>query len=125
MPGFIDRQEVRRLLDDGAQLVEVLRRLGLRNAFRGERQRWGITPAGLEGLRAVADADWLLTLALPTDDPFHETWADNPAYRRFEVVRRDRVVPLGGDTWTWGGPLSAELAAKRIADAVTGETRPY
>ena len=26
MPGFIDRQEVRRLLDDGAQLVEVLGR---------------------------------------------------------------------------------------------------
>lgn len=24
MPGFIDRQEVRRLLDEGAQLVEVL-----------------------------------------------------------------------------------------------------
>jgi iron complex transport system substrate-binding protein len=122
---FTDGRPSARLFDDGAQLVEVARRLGLENAFEGERQRWGITPAGLEGLRRVGDADWLLTLALPSDDPFRETWAENPAFRRMPVVRADRVVPLGGDTWTWGGPLSAELAARRIAAAVTGEAEPY
>ena len=115
-----------RLFDDGAQLVAVAERLGLRNAFRtGEPQQWGITPAGLEGLRKIGDADWVLTMALEEDDPFRETWSKNPAYRRLPVVERDRVVPIGGDTWPWGGPLSAALAAERIADAVTGETRPY
>jgi ferric hydroxamate transport system substrate-binding protein len=114
-----------RLFDDGAQLVEVARRLGLRNAFEGKRQQWGITPAGLEGLRRVGGADWMLTLALPDDDPFKETWSKNAAYKRLPVVQRDRVIPLGGDTWTWGGPLSAALAARRIADAVTGEAEPY
>jgi iron complex transport system substrate-binding protein len=114
-----------RLFDDGAQLVQVARRLGLENAFEGEPKLWGITPAGLEGLRRVGDADWLLTLALADDDPFRETWGRNPAYQRLPVVERDHVVPIGGDTWTWGGPLSAELAAKRIAAAVTGETQPY
>lgn len=123
--GFTDGKPSARLFDDGAQLVGVLRRLGLENAFDGEAQRWGITPAGLEGLRRVADADWMLTFALRSDDPFRETWSRNPAYRRFPVVERDRVVPLGGDTWPWGGPLSAELAAKRIAAAVSGELRPY
>jgi len=122
---FTDGRPSARLFDDGAQLVEVVRRLGLRNAFDGERQQWGITPAGLEGLRRVGDADWMLTLALPEDDPFRETWGQNPAFRRMPVVRADRVVPLGGDTWTWGGPLSAELAARRIAAAVTGEIEPY
>jgi iron complex transport system substrate-binding protein len=114
-----------RLFDDGAQLVEVLRRLGLENAFDGERQQWGITPAGLEGLRRVGDADWLLTLALAKDDPFKETWSKNPAYQRLPVVERGHVVPIGGDTWTWGGPLSAELAARRIVAALTGATAPY
>ena len=123
--GFTDGKPSARLFDDGAQLVEVLRRLGLENAFDGKQQRWGITPAGLEGLRRVADANWMLTLALPSDDPFRETWSKNPAYRRFPVVERGRVVPLGGDTWTWGGPLSGELAARRIAAAVTGEVEPY
>lgn len=123
--GFTDGKPSARLFDDGAQLAEVLRRLGLENAFKGKRQRWGITPAGLEGLRRVAGADWMLTLALPSDDPFRETWSENPAYRRFPVVERDQVVPLGGDTWTWGGPLSAELAARRIAAAVTGGVEPY
>jgi len=122
---FTDGKPSARLFDDGAQLVEVAERLGLSNAFDGAPQRWGITPSGLEGLRRVADADWLLTLALPEDDPFAETWASNPAYRSFPVVERDRVVALGGDTWPWGGPLSAELAAKRIAAAVTGAGKPY
>jgi iron complex transport system substrate-binding protein len=114
-----------RLFDDGAQLVEVMKRLGLTNAFDGERQQWGIAPAGLEGLQRLGDADWMLTLALPSDDPFKETWGKNPAYQRMPVVERRHVVPIGGDTWTWGGPLSAELAAKRIAAAVTGEIAPY
>jgi iron complex transport system substrate-binding protein len=114
-----------RLFDDGALLVEVVSRLGLENAFDGERRQWGITPAGLEGLQRLGDADWLLTLALPSDDPFKETWGKNPAYQRMPVVEKRHVVPIGGDTWTWGGPLSAELAAKRIADAVTGEIAPY
>ena len=114
-----------RLFDDGAQLVEVARRLGLENAFDGKRQQWGITPSGLEGLRRVGDADWMLTLALADDDPFKETWSKNPAYQRLPVVERGHVVPIGGDTWTWGGPLSAELAAKRITAAVTGKTKPY
>lgn len=114
-----------RLFDDGAQLVEVAKRLGLENAFDGKRQQWGITASGLEGLRRVGDADWMLTLALPEDDPFRKTWSRNPAYRRLPAAERDQVVPIGGDTWTWGGPLSAELAARRIAAAVTGETEPY
>lgn len=114
-----------RLFDDGAQLAEVAKRLGLENAFDGEPQQWGITPSGLEGLRRVAGADWLLTLALPDDDPFATVWGENPAFQRFAVAERDQVVPIGGDTWTWGGPKSAMLAAERIADAVTGEAKPY
>lgn len=114
-----------RLFDDGAQLVEVMKRLGLENAFDGKAMQWGITSASLEGISRVGDADWLLTLALKDDDPFTETWAKNAAYQRFPVVQAGRVVPIGGDTWTWGGPRSAALAAERIADAVTGVTKPY
>ena len=107
------------LFDDGALLVEVASRLGLRNAYDGERKPFGVTPTSLEGLRKVGDADWLLTLALDSDDPFKSVWAKNPAWKRLPVVEAGRVRPLGGDTWTWGGPLSVALAAKRIADAVT------
>lgn len=118
--GYTYGKPVSRLFDDGAMLVDVARRLGLENAFDGGRQDWGITEVGLEGMRQVGDADWLLTMALPDDDPFTGAWADNPAWQRLPVVDDDRVRAIGADTWTWGGPLSAALAAERFADALAG-----
>jgi iron complex transport system substrate-binding protein len=100
-------------------LVDVARRVGLTNAYDGAKQDWGITEVGLEGMRKVADADWLLTMALENDDPYGGPWAENPAWKRLAVVERGRVRSIGADTWTWGGPLSAVLAANRFADAVT------
>jgi len=119
--GFTDGKPTARLFDDGALLVDVAERVGLENAFKGERQDWGITASSLEGMRRVGDADWLLTMAVPEDDPFTGAWAKNPAWRRLPVVEADHVRHIGGDTWTWGGPLSAALAAQRFADAVTTE----
>lgn len=117
---FTAGKPVARLFDSGSQLIEVARRLGLRNGFDGEHKHYSITEVGLEGLQQIGDADWLLTMTQPNDDPFTGAWKDNPAYRSLPVVERGRVREIGGDTWTWGGTLSAELAAKRIADAVTG-----
>lgn len=121
---FTTGKPVARLFDDGSQMLAVARKMGLRNGFDGERQEYSITEMGLEGLRQIEDADWLLTATQSDDDPFTEAWAENPAYRALDVVERDRVVPLGGDTWTWGGALSAGLVAERIADALTGEIEP-
>ena len=117
--GYTAGKPVARLFDDGAMLVDVARRLGLRNGFDGPKQDWGLTEVGLEGMRKVGDADWLLTMAVEKDDPFKSVWAKNPAWKRLPVVETGHVRSLGGDTWTWGGPLSAALAAERIAEAVT------
>jgi iron complex transport system substrate-binding protein len=117
--GYTAGKPVARLFDDGAMLVDVARRIGLRNAYDGPKQEWGLTEVGLEGMRRVGDADWLLTMAGKDDDPFTGVWARNAAFRRLPVVAAGRVRALGGDTWTWGGPLSAALAAERMAAAVT------
>lgn len=100
-------------------LIDVARRIGLENAYDGPKQDWGITEVGLEGMRQVGNAEWLLTMALPDDDPFKDAWAENPAWQQLPVVERGHVRDIGADTWTWGGPLSAALAAERFADAVT------
>lgn len=117
--GYTAGKPVSRLFDDGHMLIDVARRMELENAYDGPKQDWGITEVGLEGMRQVGDADWLLTMALPEDDPFNGAWAQNPAWQQLPVVDRDRVRDIGADTWTWGGPLSAALAAERFADAVT------
>jgi ABC-type Fe3+-hydroxamate transport system substrate-binding protein len=112
-----------RLFDDGSEMVEVVRKLGLVNGFKGKHEDYSFTEVGLEGLRQVGRTDWLLTLAQKKDtkeelDAFG-AWKDNPVYKELPVVKAGRVHEIGGDNWTWGGPLSAVRLAEKIADTLT------
>ena len=113
-----------RLFDDGAQSVEVVRRLGLENGFRGKHVDYSNTTVGLEGLRQIGDADWLLVLAQPNNrkDELNAfgAWKNNPVYKQLAVVEAGHVRNIGADNWTWGGPLSMARLAEKIADALTG-----
>jgi len=113
-----------RLFDDGSEMLEVVRRLGLVNGFKGKHEDYSFTEVGLEGLRQVGGADWLLTLAQAkgTKEELNAfaAWKDNPVYEKLAVVKAGRVREIGGDNWTWGGPLSAIRLAEKIADAVAG-----
>jgi iron complex transport system substrate-binding protein len=112
-----------RLFDDGSEMVEVVRKLGLVNGFHGKHEDYSFTEVGLEGLRQVGDTDWLLTLAQKKDTKEElnafGAWKDNPVYKQLPVVKAGRVHEIGGDNWTWGGPLSAIRLAERIADTLT------
>ena len=112
-----------RLFDDGSEMVEVVRKLGLKNGFTGKHEDYSFTEVGLEGLRQIGDADWLLTLA-QADDTKEElnafgAWKDNPVFEKLAVVKAGHVREIGGDNWTWGGPLTAARLAEKIADALT------
>ena len=41
------------------------------------------------------------------------------AYKRLDMVRRKRVRKLQGNTWLFGGPLSAKVFAQRLTAALT------
>jgi ABC-type Fe3+-hydroxamate transport system substrate-binding protein len=111
-----------RLFDDGSEMVAVLRKLGLKNGFEGKHQDYSFTEVGLEGLRQVGDTDWLLTLAQKQDTKEElnafGAWKDNPVFTKLPVVKAGRVHEIGGDNWTWGGPLSASRLATKIADVL-------
>jgi ABC-type Fe3+-hydroxamate transport system substrate-binding protein len=111
-----------RLFDDGSEMIEVVRRLGLVNGFKGKHQDYSFTEVGLEGLRQVGDSDWLLTMAQKKDTKEElnafGAWKDNPVYKKLPVVKAGRVHEIGGDNWTWGGPLSVARLAEKIADVI-------
>lgn len=112
-----------RLFDDGSEMLEVVRRLGLENGFEAKHEDYSFTEVGLEGLRQIGDTDWLLTLAQKQDTKEElnafGAWKGNPVYEKLPVVAAGRVREIGGDNWTWGGPLSAARLAEKIADALT------
>jgi ABC-type Fe3+-hydroxamate transport system substrate-binding protein len=41
------------------------------------------------------------------------------AYKRLKMVRGKRVRKLRGNTWLFGGPLSARVFAERLTAALT------
>jgi len=112
-----------RLFDDGSEMIEVVRKLGLVNGFKGKHEDYSFTEVGLEGLRQVGAVDWLLTFAQKQDTKEElnafGAWKDNPVYKQLPVVKAGHVREVGGDNWTWGGPLSMARLAEKIADALT------
>lgn len=108
-----------RVFTDNAMAVGVLEAIGLRNAWPGEYATYGFDTIEVEGLAPVAEADAFFYVTQQDDDVFADTLADNPLWRSLPFVQQGHAYPLGGDTWLFGGPLSTQLIAAKIADLLT------
>lgn len=104
-----------RVFTDNAMAVGILERIGLDNAWPGEFAPYGFDTIDVEGLAPVSDADAFFYVVQESDDVFASRLADNPLWRNLGFVREGRTFPLGGDTWLFGGPLSAQLVAEKVA----------
>ncbi|MEU4257908.1 iron-siderophore ABC transporter substrate-binding protein [Streptomyces fradiae] len=113
---------------DGAAVVEVLTgstipggllpRLGLRNAWRGQADAYGMSKVDIEGLKPVEKSS-LLYVAARNDDVFATALPKNALWRNLDFAKNDRVHALDPGTWFFGGPYSTARVADEIADALT------
>lgn len=119
LQGFtVDGQPNIRAYTDNAQAVQVLESIGLRNAWHGkDSDPSGFTSTGVEGLTQVSDAT-VLTIALPSDDPFDGALAKNATWRNLGFVKHHRRHAIDPGTWVWGGPQSNELLIEQALAAL-------
>lgn len=108
-----------RVFTDNAMAVGILRRLGFENAWPGAYATYGFDTVDVEGLAPVSEADAFFYVVQANDDVFAQKLADNPLWQALGFVQRDATYALGGDTWLFGGPLSAQVLATTIADRYT------
>lgn len=108
-----------RMFTENAMAVEIVTRLGLTNAWPGEPEPYGFNTVDAETLTRIDDDAFFLYVAQDDDNIFTGALADNPVWQDLDFVQADRVRALGPDTWLFGGPLSAEVLARDIADALT------
>ncbi|MDX1664433.1 MAG: iron-siderophore ABC transporter substrate-binding protein [Candidatus Promineifilaceae bacterium] len=106
-----------RLFTDNSMAVQIFNRLGLENAWEGGFEQYGFSTVGIEALAEVQDANFLYVVQ--SDDDVFANQADNPVWNSLQFVQEDRTYPLGGDTWLFGGPLSAELVVEKTVDLLT------
>lgn len=108
-----------RLFLDNAVTVQVLNKIGLKNAYTSDKfEQYGFSTTTVEALPAVQKAS-LLYIVQDDDNVFENQLKDNPVWKGLDFVKENRTYALGGDTWTFGGPLSAEVLAEKAAAAIT------
>lgn len=109
-----------RIWTQNARAAEIIEELGMENAWLVQYEQYGYSVIGLEDLTTVQDANFIY-VAGGGHDPFvTEMYTENPVWQKIAFVQEGRVYPIGGDTWLYGGPISAEILVDKVAKAVTG-----
>ena len=116
-PGGTTSSPALRLFTSNSIAAEVMRRLGLRNAWTARPQRFGFSTVGVEALRQV-QSGWLAFVYPSIFRAQVGRITSQGAYKRLDMVKKRRVKTLAGNTWLFGGPASARIFAERLASAM-------
>jgi ABC-type Fe3+-hydroxamate transport system substrate-binding protein len=117
-PGGTASSPALRLFTRNSAAAEIVNRLGLRSAWRASNARYGFTTTGVEALRQV-QSGWLAFVYPKAFAGQIKRFTAQNAYKRLKMVRGKRVRKLRGNTWLFGGPLSARVFAERLTAAMT------
>ncbi|MDQ0207202.1 ABC transporter substrate-binding protein [Alkalicoccobacillus murimartini] len=110
-----------RLHDDTSMAAPMVEKMGLVNGFQSNQfEQYGFTSADVEALPAIEDVNFF-TIMQDSDDVIENQLKDNPIWNGLNFVQEDRIYPLGGDAWPYGGPLSAQVYAEKVVNAITNE----
>ncbi|SDI50966.1 ABC transporter substrate-binding protein [Alteribacillus bidgolensis] len=110
-----------RLFTDNSMAMKILNNIGLENAYDGEEfEVYGYTETSVESLEPYQDAEFMY-IVQEDDNVFENQLSGNPVWENLNFVEEDRTHALPGDTWTFGGPLAAEVFAEQAAEALIGE----
>jgi iron complex transport system substrate-binding protein len=108
-----------RLFTTTSMASSIMESIGLKNAWEGEFDQYGYNTVGVEALTTIPDANFFYVVQ-SDDDVFATAWKDNPVWTSLNFVKEGRTYALGGDTWLFGGPLSAQVLVDKVVAALAG-----
>jgi len=103
-----------RLFTDNAMAAEILRQLGLENAWTDAPQQYGFTTVDFEGFSEIEDTLFFYI----AQDEANEQIVNASVWSALPFVQNDHQYWLGGDVWLFGGPLSAMTLVETISDSL-------
>ncbi|MGI8314274.1 ABC transporter substrate-binding protein [Halobacillus mangrovi] len=110
-----------RLFTDNSIVAKVMNKMGMNNAYESDKlEIYGYTSTTVETLQNYQDANFFY-IVQEEDNIFTNQLKGNPAWEKLKFVKENRTYKMPGDTWTFGGPLSAEVLAKQVVDAAVKE----
>lgn len=105
-----------RVFTSNSQVGTLLARLGLTNAWTAANDVYGFSTVTAEALAPVTEAT-LLIIANPTDAGW-QALQTGAVWQALAPVRAGRERLLDPKTWTFGGPVSAQVLGDEIAAAL-------
>ncbi|WP_395824470.1 ABC transporter substrate-binding protein [Elstera sp.] len=105
-----------RVFTNNSQVGTLLARLGLTNAWTAPNDVYGFSTVTAEALAPVTDAT-LLIIANPADTGW-QALQTGAVWQALAPVRAGRERLLDPKTWTFGGPVSAQVLGDEIAAAL-------
>lgn len=106
-----------RMFGKGSLVSDLAEELGLRNAWQGKVDEWGLTTTDVEAMTQLGDTQFLYIA--PEDNVFAEVLPDNPIWQGLPFVEKGNVHELDGGTWSFGGPKSSQQVVDEIVRALT------
>lgn len=107
-----------RLFTRNGMATHIVEQIGLVPAWLDGFQPYGYTDASIETLPQLGDAHFFYVVQAD-DDPFQLS-AIKPLWDNLAFVKAGKAYSLGGDTWLFGGPLSAQA----LVDLVVSKLVP-
>lgn len=106
-----------RLFTKNSMVSHVLEQVGLENVIKDQTEaEWGFFEANVEGVSKYQNAIFLHVVQ--KDDPLFDNMKNNKAWNELSFVKNNQLYDIGGDTWTFGGVLSAETLVDNLLKAL-------
>lgn len=97
-----------RIFTDNSMAVQILNKIGLQNAFKDPAfEVYGYSEKSVEAFPALQDSEFLY-IVQDNDNVFETQLKENQVWKNLNFVKENRTYALGGDSWVFGGPLSAK-----------------
>jgi len=110
-----------RVFTPNSMASQILEKIGLKNVHVPDQfEVFGSSTFNVEGLTKYEDANYLYTVQ-DDDNVYEKQLKDNVVWKNLNFVKEDRLFDLGGDTWLYGGPLSAETLLNQIVDTMVNK----
>lgn len=106
-----------RLFTDDAMAVQVLNKIGLENAWKGQFDQFGFNTVGIEALPKIEQANFLYIT--PDKNTHFKQLQNHPVWKGLKFVQENRFYSIGADTWVFGGPKSAQILVEKVTAALT------
>lgn len=94
--------------------AKILTKLGLKNVYKGKFDAFGFNTVGVEAFTSLQGANFFYVVQ-NDDNVFTNQLKDNPVWKGLAFVRENRTYALGADRWLFGGPVSAQRVADKVA----------